>query len=148
MKKGGSLASDNVVGAVDCKTFDSMNTHFDNNLTINVFKGGALIKSDEISYKIFNEQLGGGDCTGCAGETPAAPLNIGSMQFAPPLASIKGSDMITTQDMYTDTRGVLPSMYSHISDYPVKIDGVSFPSTYENIPNMSLYSLYGGMRKK
>ena len=144
--KGGSLASDSVVSAVDCNSFENMNSSFDNHVTINLFRGGALIKSDDISYKIFNEQIGGADCTSCANAQSSAPTAIGSMTYAPPLAAMKGMTL-STQDMYADTKGVLPSMYQHISDYPVRIDGVSYPESYNAIPNMSLYNLSGGKKR-
>lgn len=141
-KTGGSLASENVEAAVGCSTYTNMSANFDNHLMVNVFKGGALIKREEIQYRIFNEQLGGTNCSGCADQQANSVYTIGKPSVAPSLA-VPDTSMHNIWDAVP--RNVLTTQMQPSGTITSINDNVVVPQIYTEFSNpVSLYNLHGG----
>ena len=137
--RGGSVASDHVTDQVGCDAFNSMNQNF----TVNVFRGGALIKSEEISYKIFNEQLGG-DCTACLNQE-SSTLSIGKSAFSPPIESVRGTEvgsaLSSVPGSFTAT---LSQPLGQSTSY---VNNAVYPEIYSHFSRpLSLYGMFGGVK--
>lgn len=138
-KKGGSLASDNVESLVSCKAFSEMNTAFDNKLNLNFFKGGALVKTDEIEYKIFNQN--GGQCA----TSPNSTVSLTSMY--PPNLSTPGVGSLSDNIWNDVPRGVIGTMSQPTGLFSEMTDRVVYPSYYTNYsPQLTMFQL-GGKNK-
>ena len=135
--KGGSIASDSVIGNLDAKVFDKLNAMFDNKV------GGGFMKNKSKNGKKAKGKTGGG--CGCS-EKKSGGSAFGSMMGST-MEAFQGNVRSMPHEMFTGPNAAVVSSATSAANTAKKAPnaGVKAPNAGMKVPNAGMKAPNAGM---